>query len=291
MVSAGDRISAARRGSVHAVRRMAGSANHVRVVHRSHSCFHRETGTRAGANDRRQTIICLEHFVSATREGSTRDYFGLVCVEGKIIPDTEGAEISLRPNRVIVCVVARSAPIVAQQGGNWLRAVAGRQKSGGLLERLVGHHCALGHISVMTAQAHNDAGLNAWSGFQFCEFNREFAAGAGGDAAEANYRPEVLSPQGFIARITNGGHAVKRLTGGIPLQRAAIAAGSAVRGMAADATAPAVLMSTQFIDACDAGTLCICLCHCHTGTNQHGESKHHNFLHELKPPDKGFNLN
>ncbi len=53
------------------------------------------------------------------------------------------------------------------------------------------------------------------------------------------------------------------------MHRAAIAAGAAVRGVAANATAPAVLVSTQFIDACDAGTACIGLCHCHTGTNQH----------------------
>jgi hypothetical protein len=57
--------------------------------------------------------------------------------------------------------------------------------------------------------------------------------------------------------------------------------------MAADATAPAVLMSAQFIDTGDAGTLSIRLCHCHTGKKQQGDGENHNFLHELKPPDKG----
>jgi hypothetical protein len=55
--------------------------------------------------------------------------------------------------------------------------------------------------------------------------------------------------------------------------------------VAANAAAPAVLVSTQFVDACDAGTGCIRLCHRHAGTNQHGKGENYSFFHELKSPD------
>ena len=54
------------------------------------------------------------------------------------------------------------------------------------------------------------------------------------------------APQGLVAGIANDGNAFKSLAGGIPLQRAAIAAGSTVRRMAANATAPAILMGAVF---------------------------------------------
>jgi hypothetical protein len=60
--------------------------------------------------------------------------------------------------------------------------------------------------------------------------------------------------------------------------------------MAADATTPAVLVSAQFVDSCDTSTTGIRLCHCHTSTKQHGEGAHNNLLHELKPPDKGSDV-
>ena len=90
------------------MRSMARRANHIRIIRRRHACLHRKAGACAGANDRWQTIIGLKRRVQSIWLAGLQNQFGRggCAIKIKILPNCQRGDLGIRPNRVIIRVIA-----------------------------------------------------------------------------------------------------------------------------------------------------------------------------------------